>query len=138
MTKPKLPPARDWQARDIDDWNTQTFCAYLTDKHHELFGIDYAPFRGWRTEQGMIGAIIGTAGKNPKPRTASNAALKRFIDVTFAAYRPTAQYPGTSFGFMWSYRKTDWQRIQADELRRQQAEDAHQDAPSLDELGGWF
>jgi len=135
MTK-KLPPAKDWQARDIEDWNVSTFCAYLTDKHRELFGIDYAPFRGWRVEQGMIGGIIGT--RNGKPRQASNAMLKRFIDETFAGYRPTAEYPGTSFGFVWTYRKNDWQRIQAEELRRQQAEAARQDAPEIEDLNGWW
>jgi len=112
MTKPKLAPAKAWAERDIAEWNVASFCAYLTDKHREMFGIDYAPMRGWRTEQGILGGLIGTQSRTaPKPRTASNEDVKRFIDETFATYTPTTQYPGTSFGFMWTYRKTDWQRI---------------------------
>lgn len=135
MTK-KLPSAKDWQARDIEDWTTVTFTEYLRSKHREMFGIDYAPFRSWKAEMGMIGGIIGT--RNGKPRQASNAMLKRFIDEGFASYKPTAQYPGTSFGFLYTYRKNDWQRIQAEELRRQQAEAARQDAPDITELDGWW
>lgn len=132
----KLPPAKNWKERDIEYWTTISFTEYLKAKHRELFGIDYAPFRGWSVEMGIIGGIIGT--RNGKPRQASNATLKRFIDETFAGYRPTAEYPGTSFGFMWTYRKTDWQRIQAEELRQQQAEAARQDAPDIEDLNGWW
>ena len=90
-------------------------------------------------EQGVLGDLIGTQSrKNPKPRTASNAAVKRFIDETFAEYKPTAQYPGTSFGFMWTYRKNVWQQIQAEEMSKEKAERAKDDAPSLSELENWF
>lgn len=138
----KLPPARDWQARDITDWNVSTFTAYLTDHHRELFGIDYAPMRGWRAEQGILGGLIGTAGKSPKPRTASNALVKAFIDETFASYTPTPEWPGTSFGFMWTYRKADWQRLQAAELaqerRKTSVEQAQQSAMTDEELEAWL
>ena len=139
MTKRKLPPATAWQERDIADWNSTTFHAYLSDKHRELFGIDYVPMRSWNAEKGMIGDIIGTkSGKSPKPRKASNEALKRFIDVTFEGYRPSAQYPGTSFGFMWSYRKTDWQRIQAEELAQARRQASVEAEPSAEELTEWW
>ena len=136
MTKRKLPPATAWQERDISDWNVATYHAYLVDKHRELFGIDYAPMRGWTAEKGMIGDIIGT--KTGKPRKASNEALKRFIDVTFEGYRPTAEYPGTSFGFMWSYRKTDWQRIQADELAQARRQASAEEEATVEELTDWW
>src|SRR5690625_1802131 len=134
MTKRKLPPASNWQARDIDDWNVTTFTEYLRDKHRELFGIDYAPFGGtWGMEQGVLGDLIGTQSrKSPKPRTASNASVKRFIDETFDNYRPTSKYPGTSFGFMWTYRKTDWQRIQAEELADKRREERQQALADVD------
>ena len=140
MTKRKLPPATAWQERDISDWNTATFKAYLVDKHRELFGIDYVPMGGrWDAEQGMIGSIIGTkSGKSPKPRTASNTALKRFIDVTFEGYRPSAKYPGTSFGFMWTYRKTEWQRIQAEELAEAKRQASVEAEPTADEIKEWW
>lgn len=114
MTKPKLAPAKDWRNRPLETWNVVSFTEYLKDEHMRIYGVPYAPMRSWGFEQGHLGDLIGTqARKNPKPRTASNADVKRFIDETFATYTPTEQYPGTSFGFLWTYRKTDWQRIQA-------------------------
>ncbi|WP_239432466.1 hypothetical protein [Sporosarcina sp. ACRSL] len=135
----KLAPEKDWRNRPLDTWNVATFTAYLTDKHREMFGIDYVPMRGWRTEQGILGGLIGTQSRTaPRPRTVSNALVKRFIDETFASYTPTAQWPGTSFGFMWSYRKTDWQRLQAEELAQQRRKESVDNTPSTDELANWF
>ena len=136
MTNRRKPNAKAWRERHIEDWNTTTFHAYLADKHKELFGIDYVPFKGWNAEKGMIGDIIGT--RTGKPRKGSNEALKRFIDLTFAEYKPTAQYPGTSFGFMWTYRKNVWQQIQAEELARESREQAVEESPTLEELSEWF
>ncbi len=137
MTNRRKPNAKAWRERNIEDWNTTTFHAYLADKHKELFGIDYVPFKGWNAEKGMIGDIIGT--RTGKPRKGSNEALKRFIDLTFADYKPTPQYPGTSFGFMWTYRKNVWQRIQAESMRRQAAEaKREQQAQDWDELADWL
>lgn len=137
--KPKLAPAKDWRNRPIETWNVASFCAYLTDKHRELYGVDYVPMRGWRAEQGILGALIGTQSRTaPKPRTVSNEAVKRFIDETFENYRPTAQYPGTSFGFMYTYRKHDWQRIQADELARARRKTSVEEAPDIGELTDWW
>src|SRR5690606_16899455 len=119
MTK-RMPPATDWQARDIEDWNVTTFTEYMKDKHRELFGCEYVPFGGtWRTEQGMLGRLIGTRAK---PGTHDKAIIKRFIDETFEAYKPTPQYPGTNFGFMYSYRKYELQRIEAEEKRKKAAQ----------------
>lgn len=117
-TKPKLAPAKDWRNRPLETWNVTSFTEYLKDAHKERFGIDYAPMGGrWGVEQGILGDLIGTQSRTaPKPRTASNVDVKRFIDETFAGYTPTAQWPGTNFGFMWSYRKVEWQRIQAETL----------------------
>src|SRR5699024_11784933 len=89
------------------DWNTTTFHAYLSDKHEEMFGCTYAPFRGWQAEKGIIGRLIGTQSK---AGTHSKALVKRFIDETFATYNPTPKYPGTRFGFMYTYRKNELQR----------------------------
>lgn len=136
----KLPAAKDWRNRDLSDWNTTTFTEYLKAAHRERFGVDYAPFGGtWAMEQGIIGSLIGTQSRtNPKPRTASNAAVKRFIDETFASYTPSSKYPGTSLGFMWTYRKADWQRIQAEEMAKEQRDQAVEDTPNIDELSDWF
>src|SRR5699024_1216756 len=136
----KLAPAKDWRNRDLSDWNVVSFTEYLRDKHKEMYGVDYAPMGGgWGREHGILRDVIGTQSRtNPKPRGASNAAVKRFIDGTFAEYKPTAQYPGTSFGFMWVYRKNVWQQIQAEELARESREQAVEESPTLDELTDWF
>lgn len=140
MIKRKLAPAKDWRNRDITDWTVLSFTEYLKDTHKERFGIDYAPMGGrWAMEQGVLGSLIGTQTRtNPKPRTADNADVKRFIDETFDGYQPNAKYPGTSFGFMYTYRKSDWQRIQADRLRNDEREQAVEDAPALTDLADWF
>src|SRR5690625_4767535 len=142
MTKRKLAPAKDWQNRNIEDYNVLTFTEYLKDAHKERFGIDYAPFGGtWAMEQGILGDLIGTASRtNPKPRTASNEMVKRMIDEAFETYKPTDTYPGTSLGFTWHYRKEIWQQIQADELakaRRQERQQAAEDV-NYTKLGEWL
>lgn len=131
----KLAPAKDWRNRSLDKWNVVSFTEYLRDKHREMFGVDYVPFGGtWGMEQGILGDLIGTQSrKNPKPRTASNAAVKRFIDETFDEYQPSKQYPGTSFGFMWTYRKRHWQRIQAEELAEKQREERRKEIEKIKE-----
>src|SRR5690554_927724 len=136
MTKRnKLPPASDWRARAIDDWNTLTFTEYLKDKHRELFGIEYAPMRSWRMEQGQIGRLIGTARKEGSH---SKAVVKRFIDEAFESYKPTPQYPGTNFGFIYAYRRNILQRLEAEERAEKKAEQAREGAPSLTELSEWL
>lgn len=135
----KLPPAKDWQARDIDDWNTSTFHAYMTHKHTEIFGCDYVPFPNFAAEKGWLGDLIGTRGKQGKPRTASNADVKRFIDECFASYVPKPQYPGTSFGWIRKYRANVWQRIQVEakvQERRKQA--VVNDEMTDEEMEAWL
>ena len=131
----KLPPASDWRARDINDWNTLTFTEYLKNKHRELFGIEYAPMRSWRMEQGQIGRLIGTARKEGSH---SKAVVKRFIDEAFESYKPTPQYPGTNFGFIYAYRRNILQRLEAEERAESRREKARAEAPSLDELTDWL
>lgn len=115
MTNTK-PDAKNWQERNIEDWNVTTFTEFLKAKHKELFGIDYAPFGGtWGMEQRILGDLIGTKSKKG---TANPEHVVQFIERTFEDYSPTRKYPGTSFGFMWTYRKNVWQQIQAEEKDR--------------------
>lgn len=146
MTKEKLAPAKDWRNRPIEKWNVTTFTEYLKSKHKELFGCDYVPFGGWGAEQRTLGTLIGTKSRtNPKPRTASNESVKEFIDRTFESYRPNKKYPGTSFGFMWTYRKFEWQKIQSEELNairrkeRQEGTSVEASAPTeIEDITEWW
>lgn len=101
MAKEKLPPASDWQNRNIENWTVGTFRAYLKDRHVELFGVPYMPFVSWQVDSGKVKAEIEKYG---------GEAVKRFIDLSFASYRPTAKYPGINFGFMQAYRGNELQR----------------------------
>jgi hypothetical protein len=92
--KRNLPPAKSWREREIPDWNVTTFTSYLTDRHTELYGIPYVPGRGWRAEQGMIKRMIDEHGPE---------VVRRFIDGCFREYRPTCDYPGVNFTFMYTY-----------------------------------
>src|SRR5690625_541213 len=129
------PNAKDWRNRDIDDWNVTSFTEYLRDKHRELFGIEYAPMRSWRMEQGQIGRLIGT---RTKAGTHSKAVIKRFIDEAFETYKPTREYPGTNFGFIYAYRRNILQRLEAEEATESKREKARTEVPSLDELSDWL
>ena len=135
----KLPPAHDWQARNIEDWNVTTFHAYMADKHRELFGCEYVPFRGWQAEKGMIGRLIGT---RTKEGTHDKALIKRFIDEGFKSYKPTPQYPGTSFGFLYSYRRNILQRLEAEdatkERRKESTKRSEMTAEDYDRLSDWL
>lgn len=135
MSKQKLAPAKEWRNRDIKDWNVISFTEYLKDSHKHTFGVDYAPMRSWGLEQGMIGDLIGT---KTKERTVSNALVKAFIDEAFATYTPNASYPGTSFGFSYSYRRNILQRLQAEEMKQEQRKVSEDNADSLDDLADWL
>jgi len=139
-TTRKLPPANDWRARNIEDWNTTTFTEYLRDKHRELFGCEYVPFGGrWATEQGMIGRLIGT---RTKEGTHNKATVKAFIDEGFKSYKPTAQYPGTNFGFLYSYRRNILQRIEAEQAAKEKWDErgkqAEMSTEDYDKLSEWL
>ena len=121
----------------VDKWNTRHFAHYLADEHKRLYGVDYVPFRGYQAEAGILGRYIGTT---KKPGLYDKALVKAFIDACFAEYKPSAQYPGLSFGFMSTYMTRNLQRLQAEEARKATANDAVQasDNDKLDELEAWL
>lgn len=121
-----------YQTKSIDEWNVRDFHDYMRDKHLELFGCEYVPMRSWRTEQGLLGNLIGTARKQG---THDKALIKRFIDEAFSTYKPTAQYPGTNFGFIYTYRRNILQRLQAEENRKKQRQE---NEATLDDLAEWL
>jgi hypothetical protein len=92
--RPALPPAHDWRARDLADWNATTFAAYLAERHEDMFGIKYVAGNNVARERAMLKRMIDEYGPD---------VTKRFIDACLAEYKPTPQYPGVSFAFMYSY-----------------------------------
>lgn len=115
--------ADSWRVTEVEKWNTSHFQAYLKAEHERLYGVPYVPMRGWQAEAGMLGRWVGT---KRKPGEYGPEVTKRFIDLCFAEYRPTAEWPGISFGFMKTYMGRNLQRavaeIKAEEAAQQRRE----------------
>lgn len=128
----KLPPATDWRARDISDWNATTFRSYLADTHAELYGIPYVT-RSYGMEAKLIRDMIDQHGVE---------IVKAFIDACFSEYKPTRQYPGINFAFMFTYmRGRILPRLIAENLLRKEREFARKtqnDGLSYEELAEWL
>ncbi|MCY8754772.1 hypothetical protein [Bacillus haynesii] len=113
--------------KPVSKWNVRDFQSYLKAEHERLYGIPYVPMRGWKAEAGMLGSWVGT---KRKPGEYGPEVTKRFIDLCFAEYRPTAEWPGVNFGWMKTYMGTKIQRVaaeiqaeeEAQQRREQQAE----------------
>ncbi len=121
--------------KPVEKWTVNDMLAYVADKHAELYGIEYVPYRSWSVERGLLGNLIGT---RTKPRKYSPAVVKRFVDECFANHRTTPQYPGVSFGWFWTYKKAVWQRVLAEEKRKGAAAKAESDNDKWDELADWL
>lgn len=122
---------KEYWKHDIEDWNTLSFTEYLKDKHEEVFGIPYVPFRGWQTENGMIADWIGTKNREKK---FEKRIVKAFIDECFETYKPTQQYPGTSFGFCYTYRRDVLQRVIAEDNKVKKEEQAVIEQMPIDDV----
>lgn len=92
----KLPPAKDWQARDIKDWNSHTFFAYLCDQHRKRRGIDYISSKGISLDMTLIKRMFEQYGKEE---------TKMFIDECLKQYSGGARYKIATFWFMSTYMK---------------------------------
>lgn len=121
--------------KPIEKWTVNDMLAYVADKHVELYGIEYVPYRSWSAERGLLGNLIGT---RTKPRKYSPTVVKRFVDECFASHRVSPQYPGVSFGWFWTYKKAVWQRVLAEEKRKEAATKAESDNDKWDELADWL
>jgi hypothetical protein len=125
----KKPKAHDWKARNLEDWNTHTFMAYLKDKHEELFGIPYVS-RNIKQELGNLKYMI----KNYGP-----VATKEFIDECFRSYTPTPQYPGLSFWFMFTYMKLSvLPRVLEKKENKGERRAATVTIPKVDDVDDWL
>lgn len=116
----------------VDKWNVKHFHAYLSDEHQRKFNVSYAPMKSWRTEQGLLGNIVGTA---KKAGTHDKALIKAFIDRCFANYKPTQDYPGISFGFMWTYMQRE---LQLAEMDAKKAEALAKASEEMEGLAEWL
>lgn len=121
-----------YETKPVEKWNVRDFHVYMQAEHLRKFGVSYAPMRSWRTEQGLLGNIIGTAKKDG---THDKALIKAFIDRCFANYKPNANYPGISFGFCWTYMQRELQLAEIDARRQAEVAQANED---VEELSEWL
>jgi hypothetical protein len=120
--KRNLPPAHDWRARNLADWNATTFATYLADRHEEIYGIKYVA-GNIKMERTNLRRMIDEYGPD---------VTKRFIDACLAEYKPTPAYPGLSFAFMYSYmRARVLPRVLAESKREQMAQQVRQVSAGL-------
>jgi len=131
---------KKYNDKPVANWTTNDFLAYLSDRHLEVYGTEYLPpGRNWQVERGLIGTLIGTRGKNPKPRKYEPEVVKRFIDECFRIHRCTPQYPTVSFTWLYKWKTDVWARVVSEEAAKQrQAEAVESVGMSADELDGWL
>ncbi|PFZ37986.1 hypothetical protein COL77_25880 [Bacillus wiedmannii] len=99
---------KDFRNLPIEKWNVTTFREYLKHEHEERYKIPYVT-RSYAMEGRMLKTFIAEH---------TSEATKRFIDACFADYKPTREYPGLNFAFMYSYMRSRLLPRVLDELRR--------------------
>jgi hypothetical protein len=94
---------------------------HLKEKHRELYGIDYVT-NSHAFEGRQLKAMIAEYGAD---------VVRRFVDACFIEYKPTRDYPGSNFAFMYSYmRARVLPRVQA-EMKREEEREARGPAREL-------
>src|SRR5690349_17132495 len=97
MTRKKITAdeRKDWRNLPYADWNVLTVQTLIADLNREHYGVEkYVPNRGYGYEQGRIKQALKDYGAE---------ALAATIERAFAEYRPNAQYPQLTAGFLISY-----------------------------------
>ncbi|KFM99721.1 hypothetical protein D0U04_13585 [Bacillus clarus] len=107
---------KDFRNLPIEKWNVTTFREYMLHVHETKYKIPYVA-RNYAVEGRMLKAFIA----EHKPE-----ATKRFIDACFADYKPTREYPGLNFAFMYSYMRSRLLPRVLDELRRKDEQQRRQ------------
>lgn len=133
MTRKKITAdqRKDWRNLTYEDWNVLTVQTMVADMNAEKYGAEkYVPMRGYGFEQGRIKQALAEYGAE---------ALAATIERAFVEYRPNAQYPQLTAGFLISYMLP---RIMPQVLVEQKAQKRRQaaesEAPSIDDIISWL
>ncbi|OXB99466.1 MULTISPECIES: hypothetical protein [Bacillus] len=102
---------KDFRNLPIEKWNVTTFREYLKHEHEERYKIPYVT-RSYAMEGRMLKMSLAEYNQE---------VLKRFIDACFADYKPTREYPGLNFAFMYSYMRSRLLPRVLEEIRRKEA-----------------
>lgn len=128
--------AKTYSEKPIAKWSVNDLLAYIAERHAEVYGVEYRPFRSWAAERGLIGGLIGT---RQKPRKYEPALLKAFVDECFKTHKGTREYPGVSFSWLWQFKTQVWQRLEADAKRNEQRQARASQTQEVDEnLADWL
>lgn len=133
MTRKKITAdeRKDWRNLPYADWNVLTVQTLIADLNREHYGVEkYVPMRGFGFEQGRIKQALNDYGAE---------ALAVTIERAFAEYRPNAQYPQLTAGFLISYMLPRiMPRVLAEMETAKRRQAAESEAPSISELIDWL
>lgn len=132
--------AKHYNEKPVANWSVNDFLAYLADRHLEVYGTEYVPpGRNWQAERGLIGNLIGTKGRNAKPRKYEPEVVKTFIDNCFAVHKCTPKFPTVSFTWIYKWKTDIWARVVAEAERKvaMEARRATQEVEAED-LADWL
>lgn len=125
----RKPPAKDWRNRETPDWTVATFQQYLKDMHELRYGIAYTA-RNYGIEGRWLKSMIAEHGAE---------VVRKFIDACFEEYRPTAQYPGLNFAFMFTYQRSRiLPRVLAEVAKEQRRVERQETKVDVEELAEWL
>lgn len=115
---------KDWRNLPTADWTVTTFRQYLADQHEAKYGIKYTT-RSFAVEGRWLKSMIAEHGAE---------VVRSFIDACLAEYRPTRDYPGLSFSFMFSYQRARvLPRVLSEIKRKQIAKEYQQKSEDFDD-----
>jgi hypothetical protein len=115
---------KDWRNLPTSDWTVTTFRQFLADQHEEKYAIKYTT-RSFAVEGRWLKLMVSEHGPE---------VVRAFIEACFAEYRPTRDYPGLSFSFMFSYQRARvLPRVLADMKRRAAVEVSKKQAEEFDD-----
>jgi hypothetical protein len=117
---------KDWRNLPTDKWTVTTVRQYLADQHEAKYGIAYVT-RSHAIEGHFIKSMIAEHGAD---------IVRKFIDGCFAEYKPTRDYPGLSFAFMYSYQRARVLPRVLAAHRREGLAQAHEEATQ--DLADWL
>src|SRR5574342_158195 len=86
---------KDWRNLPTESWTVTSFRQFLYEQHEAKYGIKYTT-RNFAIEARWIKAMVAEHGPE---------VVRAFIEGCFAEYKPTRDYPGLSFSFMFSYQR---------------------------------
>jgi hypothetical protein len=122
---------KDWRNLPLEHWNTLTISAMVADLNREHYGVEkYVPNRGYGYEQGVIKRKLHEYGAE---------AVRETIERAFAEYRPSADYPQLTAGFLLTYMAPRiMPRVLAEMETAKRRQAAESEAPSISELVDWL